>query len=107
IPAAAGVLLQQTPDERGRDDAEAQKRGIGEVIPEKGPQRRPEPRSQRDSESHLLTTLDGQRQPIAKRTLQDVLAAALANLPVVRNGGGQFSELVVEQGRSCLERMRH
>ena len=77
------------------------------VIPEKLAQGAAEPIGQRHAEAHLRAVEKRRRQTVAHRIEQNPLALAAGDLPGVRDGGGQFGQLVIEQRAAHFERIRH
>ena len=107
VPAACVVLRHQGAQELRGDDAAIQEARRVQVVPQERAQGAAEPVIQRNAEAHLGTMQQFRRQPVAQRVDQDVLAPAVDDLPVVRNGGGQFRQFVIQQRTAHFQRRRH
>ena len=81
VAASAVVLFEQMHDKLRRDHSPIEKSPAGEVIPHETAQRSAQPAPQRHAEAPLGLAQQFRWQPMPHGANEDVLAAAILELP--------------------------
>src|SRR5215471_21123537 len=104
VIATAGIVLREKFAQKvGGDDAPIEKRGRGEVVPQQFAQLAAERLARRDAEAPLIAIQEWGRQAVANRVEEDLLSGGSHYFPRMRDGGGEFGELVIEQRAAHFE----